>query len=117
MAADRINPALAELATALQPAVLRLINGVVAARSARGRHVAVCGEAAADPELIPMLVGLGVDELSVAPASVQVVRAQVGGLDANACRELAEAALCAIDAEQVRSLVHEASGRVDRGAS
>ena len=67
LAADRTNPALADLATPLQPAVLRLLAGVVAAARARGRHVAVCGEAAADPEMIPVLVGLGVDELSVAP--------------------------------------------------
>ena len=74
LAADRTNPALADLATPLQPAVLRLLAGVVAAARARGRHVAVCGEAAADPEMIPVLVGLGVDELSVAPSSVGVGR-------------------------------------------
>ena len=74
LAADRVNPALAELATTLQPAVLRLLSGVVTAARAQGRHVAVCGEAAADPEMIPLLVGLGVDELSVAPNSVAAVR-------------------------------------------
>jgi phosphoenolpyruvate-protein kinase (PTS system EI component) len=67
LAADRINPGLGDLATPLQPAVLRLLASVVAAATARGRHVAVCGEAGADPEMIPILVGLGVDELSVAP--------------------------------------------------
>ena len=49
LAADRTNPALAELATPLQPAVLRLIDRVVRGARAHGRHVAVCGEAAADP--------------------------------------------------------------------
>ena len=74
------QPELADLA-APQPAVLRLIDGVVRAAAARGRHVAVCGEAAADPSVIPLLVGLGVDELSVAPASIQAVRGRAGALD------------------------------------
>ena len=90
LAADRTNPALAELATPLQPAVLRLIAGVVAAARARGRHVAVCGEAAADPEMVPVLVGLGVDELSVAPSSVGRRRgARSPGLRLADCETLA----------------------------
>ena len=60
LAVDRTNSELADLASALQPAVLRLIDGVVRAARVRGRHVAVCGEAAADPAVIPFLVGLGV---------------------------------------------------------
>jgi phosphoenolpyruvate-protein phosphotransferase len=114
LAADRVNASLAELATALQPAVLRLIDRVVVAAHARDRHVAVCGEAAADPEAIPLLAGLGVDELSVAPASVAIVRAQTRALDAAACRELATAALLATDVDRVRSLVREASGWAER---
>ena len=114
LAADRVNASLAELATALQPAVLRLIDRVVVAAHDRGRHVAVCGESAADPETIPLLVGLGVDELSVAPASVAIVRAHTRALDAGACRELATAALLATDVGLVRSLVREAAGRAER---
>ena len=66
LAADRTNPALAELAIAApagRAAAHRLGSSGAAAR--HGRHVAVCGEAAADPAVIPLLVGLGVDELSV----------------------------------------------------
>ena len=73
LAADRTNPAVADLATALQPAVLRLIDLVVRAARSRGLHVAVCGESAADPEMFALLIGLGVDELSVAPGSVATV--------------------------------------------
>jgi phosphoenolpyruvate-protein phosphotransferase len=107
LAADRINPALADLATPLQPAVLRLIDRVVTAARARGRHVAVCGEAAADPELIPLLVGLGVDELSVVPALVGATRLQVVGLETATCRTLAEASLLATSVEEVRALTRE----------
>ena len=105
LAADRVNPALAELATALQPAVLRLMAGVVTAARAHGRHVAVCGEAAADPEMIPLLVGLGADELSVAPSSVAAVHAQVGGLRLAACQELAAASLKAVTVAEIRQLL------------
>jgi phosphoenolpyruvate-protein kinase (PTS system EI component) len=105
LAADRTNPAVADLATALQPAVLRLIDGVVRAGLARGRHVAVCGEAAADPEVIPLLIGLGVDELSVAPGSVTAVAAEARSLDSARCRELATKALAAVTVAEVRALV------------
>jgi multiphosphoryl transfer protein len=111
LAADRVNPALAELATTLQPAVLRLLAGVVAAARANGRHVAVCGEAAADPEMIPLLIGLGVDELSVAPSSVATVRAQVGGLHLAACQELAASVLGAVTVGEIRRRLAEAADR------
>lgn len=95
LAADRTNPNLADLGTALQPAVLRLIDWVVRAAARHGRHVAVCGEAAADSRMIPLLVGLGVDELSVTPGSTGTVRAVLAGLDIDACRALAGRALVA----------------------
>jgi phosphoenolpyruvate-protein kinase (PTS system EI component) len=79
----------------LQPAVLRLIDVVVRAAHSRGRHIAVCGEAAADPAVIPFLVGLGVTELSVAPGSVAAVRSLVAGFDLAWCRALATKALTA----------------------
>ncbi|MGK2849508.1 MAG: phosphoenolpyruvate--protein phosphotransferase, partial [Candidatus Limnocylindrales bacterium] len=105
LAADRTNPELADLASALQPAVLRLIDGVVRAATDRGRHVAVCGEAAADPAVIPLLVGLGVTELSVSPSSIAAVRAVVARLDPRACTELARRALRAGTLAEVRGLL------------
>jgi len=111
MAADRVNSALTELATPLQPAILRLIERVAVAGHAQGRHVAVCGEAAADPEMIPLLLGFGVDELSVAPGSVAAVQAQIAGLDVPACREHASAAVRATTVDRVRALAREFSAR------
>jgi phosphoenolpyruvate-protein phosphotransferase len=105
LAADRTNSELADLASPLQPAVLRLIRSVVDAARLWGRHVSVCGEAAADPKMIPLLVGLGVEELSVAPASIGSVRAVASGLDVEACRRLASAAVAATSIEEVRALV------------
>ncbi len=104
LAADRTNPELADMASALQPAVLRLIDVVVRAAHRRGRHVAVCGESAADPRCIPFLVGLGVTELSVGPGSVAAVRSLVAGLDLAACRRLAAQALTAGTLAEVTEL-------------
>ncbi|WP_198039156.1 phosphoenolpyruvate--protein phosphotransferase [Paraburkholderia sp. SOS3] len=70
MAADRANPKLAPLYRCDHPAVLRAIAMVCDAARQAGIEVAVCGEAAAQPPMIPLLVGLGVDELSMSPACV-----------------------------------------------
>jgi phosphoenolpyruvate-protein phosphotransferase len=110
LAADRTNPKLVDLAVAHQPAILRLIDTVVRAAEARGRHVAVCGEAAGDPELVPLLVGLGVEELSVAPPSVAAIRARVASLDPEQCRSLATRALGATTVADVRAIAAEANG-------
>jgi phosphoenolpyruvate-protein phosphotransferase len=112
LAADRTNPELAEIATALQPAILRLIDSVLRAATARGRHVAICGEAAADPEVLPLLVGLGVQELSVAPASVAAVRAGAAACEPEACRALAVRALAASTVDEVRALLAESTQAV-----
>jgi phosphoenolpyruvate-protein phosphotransferase len=109
LAADRTNPDLADLATAFQPAILRLIDSVVRAAAARGRHVAVCGEAAADPLLVPLLIGLGVDELSVAPGSIGAIRVRAAELDFQRCRELALRAIASSTADEVRAIARETS--------
>jgi phosphocarrier protein FPr len=104
LAADRTNAALADLATPLQPAILRLIKLVTAAALPFGRQVAVCGEAAADPLSAALFVGLGVDELSVAPASIARIRSILAGLDLDACREAAGRALTAGSVSEVRRI-------------
>ncbi|HEX5414659.1 MAG TPA: phosphoenolpyruvate--protein phosphotransferase [Chloroflexota bacterium] len=109
MAADRGNPALASLADPLQPVVLRLIQLTSAAARARGKPVSVCGELAADPLAVPLLVGLGVDALSVAPPAVAPIRAAVSAVDAERARDLAAAAIRLGTAAEVRDLL--AAGR------
>jgi multiphosphoryl transfer protein len=104
LAADRTNSALADLATPLQPAILRLVKLVTDAALPFGRPVAVCGEAAADPLAAALLVGLGVDELSVAPASITRIRSILAGLDLEACREAAGRALAAGSVSEVRRI-------------
>ncbi len=104
LAAERGNPALAALADPLDPAVLRLV-GETASRAAGRAAVSVCGEVAADPLAVPVLLGLGVGTLSVAPSAVAAVKAAVRRLDAGACTELAGRCLAAAGAAEVRALV------------
>jgi multiphosphoryl transfer protein len=104
LAVDRLNPALADLASPYQPALLRLIARVTEAASGSRRPVAVCGEAAADPLLASLLVGLGVTELSVAPGAIAPLRRALAGVGIDRCRELARAALQARSAAEVRRI-------------
>ncbi|WP_425955791.1 phosphoenolpyruvate--protein phosphotransferase [Xylanimonas sp. McL0601] len=109
MAADRELGALAELSTAWQPAVLRLVAATCeGARAAGERPVGVCGEAAGDPALAPVLVGLGVTSLSMAPAALGDVAAVLAATSSARCRELAALALGARDAWAARKAVRAA---------
>ena len=104
LAAERGNPHVADLADALDPTVLRLVDAVCrgAGRSVR---VAVCGELASDPAATAVLVGLGVRELSVAPRLVPEVKARVRDLDTAAAAELAATCLALGSAAEVRALL------------
>jgi phosphoenolpyruvate-protein phosphotransferase/dihydroxyacetone kinase phosphotransfer subunit len=108
LAAERGNAAVAALSDALDPGVLRLIGEVC--RAPAPLEVAVCGEAASDPLAIPVLVGLGVRELSVSPSAVARVKAAVRELDVARCATVAAAALRLAGAEEVRALVRESLG-------
>jgi multiphosphoryl transfer protein len=109
LAADRTNPHVRSLCRLLHPAVLRLIDTTVRASNVEGLPVAVCGEAAGTvPELL-LLVGLGVDELSVGPAQLPEVRAILRTLSYAALQSLASEALSKSTADEVVELV-KASG-------
>ncbi len=110
LAADRTNPAVAELADAFHPAVLRLMRMVVEAGHAAGRWVGVCGELAGEPLAAPLLVGLGVDELSMAPVAIPAVKAAIRRWTLTEARSLAEQALGQDSASAVRDLVRAAGG-------
>jgi len=91
----------------LNPAVLRLIAHTVKGAGPAGRRVGVCGGIASDPGAVPILLGIGVSELSVSLPAIPGVKAQIRALRMDACRELAERALAAESAEEVRALVPE----------
>jgi multiphosphoryl transfer protein len=105
LAMDRGHPRLAPQVDGLNPAVLGLIGQAVKAAHEAGRWVGVCGGMASDPHAVPILVGLGVDELSVSIPAVPAVKAQVRSLSLTQCQELAARALAQDSAAAVRELV------------
>jgi phosphocarrier protein FPr len=107
LAAERGNPGVAGLGDALHPAVLRLIDRVARAAAAAGRPLAVCGEVAGDPAAIPVLLGLGVTELSMVPGRIARAKLTVRGVELAAARRLAARALVAESAAEVRLLAGE----------
>lgn len=107
MAADRTNAEVASLAAGPQPAVLRLIASVVAAAHHRAKRVGLCGELAGDPATIPVLVGLGLDELSMSAAVIPPAKHLIRTLSLDQAQDLARRALEATSADEVLRLVAE----------
>ena len=105
LAMDRGHPKLAPQVDGLNPAVLGLIAQALKAAHAAGRWVGVCGGMASDPQAVPILVGLGVDELSVSIPAIPAVKAQIRSLSLAQCKELASRALTQDSAATVRALV------------
>jgi multiphosphoryl transfer protein len=105
LAMDRGNPQLAARLDALHPAVLRLIAQTAEGARAHGRHVAVCGGLASEPLVAPLLVGLGVQELSAVPAVIPQLKARIQSVSLSDCRVLARQALEQESAVAVRALL------------
>ena len=97
LAADRTNEALGELYSPLHPAVLQLLRDVVRLAARRGKPVAVCGEIGGDPLFAPLLLALGLTELSLHPGTLLEVRRAIRGCDAAALRAAGPALLRARD--------------------
>jgi phosphotransferase system enzyme I (PtsI) len=93
LAADRTNEKVAHLYEPTHPAIIRLIKMTVDAAHANGNWVGVCGEIAGDPVLAPLLLGLGVDELSTAPSAIDTVKYIIRRVKNTEARQLAEFAL------------------------
>ena len=104
LAMDRGHPELASRLDALHPAVLRLIARTAGAAISHGRRVAVCGGLASDPTAAPILIGLGVHELSVVPSFIPQLKSLISSVSLDTCRELARQALELETAEAVRAL-------------
>jgi phosphocarrier protein FPr/phosphocarrier protein len=105
LAIDRTHPLLAGGLDALHPAVLRAIEAVCGAAAAAGRPVAVCGGLASEVAAAPLLVGLGVRELSAVPGAIPAVKDAVRRRTLADCRDLATRALQLGSAAEVRSLL------------
>lgn len=104
LAIDRGHPELARRLDALHPAVLRLVALVAEAGRAHGRKVSVCGALGSDVDALPILIGLGIHEISATPAMIPRLKRTVRLLDASECAELAKRALDLSTAAEVREL-------------
>lgn len=106
MAGDRTNPRVATLADALQPAVLRMIQRTVHAAHAANIWVGLCGEVAAETIVAPILLGLGLDELSVNPQAIAPLKQAISQLTITEAQAIANIALQQDSATSVRELVY-----------
>jgi fructose-specific PTS system IIA-like component len=104
-AADRGNPQVAHLASPFHPVFLRLLRRIVEDAHGRGRWVGLCGEMGGTAAAAPLLVGLGLDEVSVAAARVPAMKAAIRACDATACRGLLSRALEHRTASEVEALL------------
>lgn len=93
LAVDRTNERVAHLASPFHPAVIRLIANTIQEAHAQGKWVGLCGEMAGDPLAAPLLLGLGLDEFSMAAASIPEVKQTIRKLDYHDCQEIAATAL------------------------
>ena len=105
LAADRVQGELATLLDPWQPAVLDLVAAACDGGRDTGKHIGVCGEAAADPLLALVLVGLGINSLSMAPTRVPAVRAALRVHDLRTCSAMAAAARAARSPQDARDVV------------
>ncbi len=110
LAADRALPAGTRLYDPLEPAVLRLIHLTASFARASGIPVSLCGELAARPQAAPLLLGLGITQLSMHGNAIPLVKQAIRGTTLAACEALAEHALQAEGAEAVRALLANAKG-------
>ena len=106
-AADRTNERVAVLADPLHPAILRQIDSVIRVAHEHGKWCGLCGELAGQSDAIPVLLGLGLDEFSMAPASIPSAKQLINHLSMPVVRRLAQRALNAASGDVVRALVRE----------
>lgn len=116
LAVDRNNEHVAHLYQPFHPAVLRMLRSVVEAASAAGVPLSLCGEMAGDPRVTPLLVGLGLRCLSLAPRALPEVKTRVRSLDAATLRAVVDRALDAASSEEVCALLAEAGVTDEPGA-
>jgi phosphotransferase system enzyme I (PtsI) len=105
LAIDRVNEHVNYLYDTLHPAILRMIRQVTNAGQAHGVQIAMCGEMAGDPVNIPILLGLGIDELSMNALSIPMVKKLIRSVSMEDCRELTSQAFAMHDSEDIRALL------------
>ena len=117
LAIDRGNEAVAYLYEPLQPAILRLLKTVIDAAAAHGKRVNLCGEMGSEPQYLPVLLGLGLRELSMHAVQIPRMKKWVGAIDLEEARRITAHALTLSTGEEVRTYVSAANARIDTPTS
>ena len=107
IAVDRVNQEVAHMYDPCHPAVGRTINQIIQTAHKRGRKVSICGEIASDSKMLPLLLGLNVDALSVTPRMYLRVKNNIRNLNFEICSDLAQAALLMGSSEEIRNLIEQ----------
>lgn len=105
IAVDRVNQEVAHMYDPCHPAVARTINQIIQTAHKRNKRVCICGEIAADSRMLPLLLGLGVDALSVTPRMYLRVKNNIRNLNFENCSDLAQAALLMGSSAEIRQLI------------
>lgn len=111
LAVDRGNTRMGYLYDPLHPAFLRLLSQAAGQARKAKRWLGICGEMAGNPEYLPLLIGLGFDELSMAAPAIPAVKERIARLESGSCRALLEQALLCADAAEVARLLGDFNGR------
>jgi phosphotransferase system enzyme I (PtsI) len=112
LAVDRVNERVAYLYQPTHPAIIKLIRETVSVAHKKGAWVGLCGEMAADPLMTPLLLGMGLDELSVPPSAVPLVKDVIRNIRFTEAVELVENALECKEAEEIEQLCRQLTKRV-----
>jgi phosphotransferase system enzyme I (PtsI) len=112
LAVDRVNERVAYLYEPTHPAIIRLIKNTIDVGHQHGIWVGICGEVAANPIMAPLLIGLGVDELSMSPAAIPMVKDVVRSLKFSQAEDLAERVLASESAAAVLDLCRDLTRKV-----
>jgi phosphotransferase system enzyme I (PtsI) len=107
LAADRTNAQVATIASGFQPAVFRLIKGVIDAAHAKGKWVGLCGEMAGELLAIPILLGLGLDEFSMNPPAIPFAKRLIRSISFKHAKKVAEKALDLQGDKEIRDYIQE----------
>ncbi len=107
VAVDRVNQEVAHMYDPCHPAVCRTINQIIQTAHKRGKTVSICGEIASDAKLLPLLLGLEVDALSVTPRMYLRTKNNIRNASFNMCSDLAQASLLMGSSDEIRNLIEQ----------
>ncbi len=112
LAVDRVNEKTAHLYEPAHPGVLKMIQKTVDAAHNEGIHVGLCGEMASDPTLAFLLIGMGLDELSMSPSSILTIKKMIRSVNIDDAKRIAYEALQMLTAQEVEEYVASQMRRI-----